>query len=396
MEVRFSERAGLFQASAIRNKLFDNPDIITFAAGKPEASLFPLGGIDKALSEVVGSEGRSALQYGPSEGLAELRELIAKQRMSACGVETSADNIALTSGSQEAIELSGRIFVDEGSYIACENPSYTGAFGALAPYAPRYVPIPMDDDGMLMDELEKALASNPGIRMIYTIPDFQNPTGVSMSVERRRTLAELAAKYRVPVIEDCPYGDLIFEGERRPAVKSFDKDGWVVMLGSFSKTLCPGLRLGWICASDAILEKYVLAKQGMNLQCGTLDMCLAQKYLSMNSLEEHIEALRNMYRERRDLMLECVKKYFPASVRCTHPHGGFFVWMELDPALDTGALLLKAAAEYKVAYIPGRSFFPNEGSNSFIRLSYSCVDLAAIEEGMKRLGTFITEAYKKL
>ncbi len=396
MEVRYSERAGLFQASAIRNKLFDNPEIITFAAGKPEASLFPLGGIDKALAEVMGGEGKSALQYGPSEGLAGLRELIASQRMAACGVTTTADDIALTSGSQEAIELSGRIFVDEGSAIACENPSYTGAFGALAPYAPRYVPISMDEDGMIMEELEQALRTDPDIRMIYTIPDFQNPTGVSMSVERRRRLAELAAEYRVPVIEDCPYGDLIFEGERRPAVKSFDKEGWVVMLGSFSKTLCPGLRLGWICAGKEILEKYVLAKQGMNLQCGTLDMCLAERYLSLNSLEEHISALQDLYRERRDLMLDCVKRYFPAGVRCTHPHGGFFVWMELDPALDTGALLLKAASEYKVAYIPGRSFFPNEGSSSFIRLSYSCVDLATIEEGMKRLGAFVTEEYKKL
>lgn len=396
MDIRFSERIKKVKPSAVRDKLFDNPDIITFAAGKPEQSLFPADEISSLLKDILLNQGQEALQYSSTEGLPELRQLIAAQRMKACGVKTTSESIALTSGSQEGIELSARVFVNEGDFIACESPSYTGAFSAFEPYSPRYVSIPMDEKGMIMEELEAALKANPKIKMIYTIPDFQNPTGITMSDDRRKRLAELASEYRVPVIEDCPYGDLIFEGLRRPAVKSFDRDGWVVMLGSFSKTLCPGLRLGWVCADSKILDSYILAKQGLNLQPGTLDQYLAAAYMNHCNMERHIETIKNLYRQRRDLALSCIGKYFPKHITYTQPKGGFFIWMEVSPQIDTGKLLPTAAADYKAAYVPGHSFFAEEDHFNFIRISYSCVDTDRIEEGMRRLGSLLCQTYGEL
>ena len=396
MNITFSERIQKIRPSAIRNKLFDHPDIITFAAGKPEQSLFPTSALASLAEDVIKRNGADALQYSSTEGFPQLREQIAVQRMAACGVRTAQECIALTSGSQEGIELSARVFVNEGDCIACESPSYTGAFSAFEPYSPHYVPIPMDEDGMIMEELEAALKTNPGIKMIYTIPDFQNPTGIAMSDDRRRRLAALASEYKVPVIEDCPYGDLIYEGDRHPAVKSFDREGWVVTLGSFSKTLCPGLRLGWICAAPEILEKYALAKQALNLQCGSLDQYLAAAYLDHCDLDMHIEEIKDQYRQRRDLMLDCIAKYFPQDIVHTRPGGGFFIWVEAHPQLDTGKLLPEAAADYKVAYVPGHSFFANASHTNFIRLSYSSVDSEQIVEGMKRLGALLCKKYEEL
>ena len=396
MDIRFSDRAGRFQASAIRNKLFDDPALISFAAGKPEPSAFPLEALVAAMEQVLSGGGQSALQYSASEGILTLREQIASERMKAAGVETSPDEIFLTSGSQEGIELSARLFLNEGDHVVCESPSYTGAFNALAPYAPCYVSIPMDENGMRMDALEAALREDPKIKLIYTIPDFQNPTGVTMSDERRQRLTELAAAYRVPVIEDCPYGDLIFEGERHPAVKSFDREGWVLMLGSFSKILAPGLRLGWVCATRQILDKLMMAKQGLNLQSGTLDQHLVARYLQENDIRTHIAELRGIYRERRDRVAACIAEFFPAGIKYRAPQGGFFFWLELDERLDADMLLAEAARDYKAAYVPGRSFFADHSHANFIRLSYSCVSLEEIETGMRRLGACLATAYRRL
>lgn len=393
MNIRFSNRALRLKKSAIRNKLFDNPEIITFAAGKPEQSIFPIDKLLPLAEQIIKENGKNAFQYSSSEGLPKLRELIVSQRMKACHVDTTADNIALTSGSQEGIEIAAKIFVNEGDTIICERPSYTGAFGAFAPYDPKYVTIPMDENGMKMDDLENALKENKNVKMIYTIPDSQNPTGITMSDERRQRLAELAAQYCVPVIEDSPYGDLIYEGERHPAVKSFDKEGWVIMLGSFSKTFCPGLRLGWVCADESILEKFVLAKQSSSLQCGTFDQYLAAAFLTQNSLEDHIDEIRNIYRVRRDTTLECIKEYFPKEIKYTKPSGGFFVWLELKEDIDTAELVLEAAKDSKVVFIPGKYFFAHEDYDNFLRLSYSFVNEEQIREGLRRLGELLHKKY---
>jgi len=393
MNICFSERAKMFQASEIRNKLFDDPEIITFAAGKPEGKLFPLKEAAEVLQEVIKERGEIALQYSETEGFSELRELIAEQRMKARGVNAAADDITLTSGSQQGIEYSAKIFVNDGDVILCESPSYVGALNAFASYMPQCVGIPMDENGMIIEELEKKLKQHPNAKMIYTIPDFQNPTGVTMSDDRRKRLAELAAEYEIPVIEDCPYGDLIYEGNPHPSVKSFDKAGWVVFLGSFSKILSPGLRIGWVCATKEILQKYMMAKQCSDLQCGSLDEQLAIGYMKKYDLAEHIEEIRDLYRERRDLMLECIDKYFPAGVKHTSPHGGFFVWLELKEGLNANELLVEAAQKKKVAFVPGGSFFTESGHKNFIRLSFSFVDNDKIVEGMKRLGELLSEHY---
>jgi len=393
MNICFSERAKMFQASEIRNKLFDDPEIITFAAGKPEGKLFPLKEAAEVLQEVIKERGEIALQYSETEGFSELRELIAEQRMKARGVNAAADDITLTSGSQQGIEYSAKIFVNDGDVILCESPSYVGALNAFASYMPQCVGIPMDENGMIIEELEKKLKQHPNAKMIYTIPDFQNPTGVTMSDDRRKRLAELAAEYEIPVIEDCPYGDLIYEGNPHPSVKSFDKAGWVVFLGSFSKILSPGLRIGWVCATKEILQKYMMAKQCSDLQCGSLDEQLAIGYMKKYDLAEHIEEIRDLYRERRDLMLECIDKYFPAGVKHTSPHGGFFVWLELKEGLNANELLVEAAQKKNVAFVPGGSFFTEGGNKNFIRLSFSFVDNDKIVEGMKRLGELLSEHY---
>lgn len=393
MEIRFSERAKTLQASAIRNKLFDDPEIITFAAGKPEESLFPVNEIIPLTIGVLQNEGNIALQYSDTEGFEEIREIIASQRMKQAGVSVTADNIALTSGSQQGIELSAKIFVNEGDVIICENPSYLGAFNAFQIYKPNYVGISMDEDGMIIEELENVLNNHKNAKMIYTIPDFQNPTGRSMSIERRAQLAKLGLKYKIPIIEDSPYGDLIYEGTMKPAIKSFDQGGWVVTLGTFSKTLCPGLRIGWVCASDEILQKYVFAKQCSDLQCGSFDQKVAIAFMNKYDLNNHIEKIKNVYRERRDVMLECIKEYFPKGIKHTSPSGGFFIWLELKKDIDANELLIEAAQKAKVAFVPGGFFFAEEGHNNYIRLSYSFVGKDKIKEGMKRLGDLLSSYY---
>ncbi|MEL7564085.1 MAG: PLP-dependent aminotransferase family protein [Dehalobacterium sp.] len=393
MNIRFSERAQTFKPSEIRNKLFDDPNIITFAAGKPDQTLFPVKETGLVVQEALERYREIALQYSDSEGFEELRRLIAIQRMKPIGVDVSADDIALITGSQQGIEFSAKIFVNEGDVIICESPSYVGAFNAFRTYHPKCIGIPMDEEGMIMEELEKALKAYPNAKMIYTIPDFQNPTGRTMSIKRRQRLAELGTQYQIPIIEDCPYGDLIYEGIRRPPVKSFDKEGWVVFLGSFSKIFCPGLRLGWVCASQQIRQKYILAKQCSDLQCGSLDQKIAIEYMQKYSLDKHIEKIKNVYGERKILMLECIEKYFPAGIKHTSPNGGFFIWLELKEGLNANDLLIEALQKKKVAFIPGGSFFTESGHDNFIRLSYSFVDKEKITEGMKRLGELLSTYY---
>lgn len=394
MEVRFSERAMGLKASEIREllKLAEMPEIISFAGGLPAPELFPVNEMEQISKTVLEREGRLALQYSSTEGFAALREIIAKERMTPAGVNVTANDIAITSGSQQGLEFSARIFVNEGDTIICESPSYLGAINAFKAYRPNFVEIPMDDNGMIVEELEKALKANPNTKMIYTIPDFQNPTGRTMSDDRRKRVAELAAEYKIPVIEDNPYGDLIFEGKRHPSIKSFDKEGWVIYLGTYSKTFCPGLRIGWICASPQILEKYIIVKQGADLQCSSFDQRVTAEFMKTYDLNEHIEKIKVVYKKRRDLMIDSIKNYFPEGVKYTFPTGGLFTWIELKEGLDAAEVLQEALKE-NVAYVPGGSFFPNGGHPNFFRMNYSCMDEEKIVEGMKRLGKVIAKYY---
>jgi 2-aminoadipate transaminase len=394
MKINFSERANGLKASEIREllKLTEMPEVISFAGGLPAPELFPVDGMKKVTQEVLEKDGQVALQYSTTEGFKPLRDIIAKQRMSPEGVDVTGDDIIVTSGSQEGIEFSAKIFVNEGDTIICESPSYLGAIGAFKAYRPNFTEIEMDEHGIIIEKLEEELKKNKRVKMIYTIPDFQNPTGITMSDDRRKRIAELAKEYQVPVIEDNPYGELIFEGTTHPSIKSFDKDGWVIYLGTFSKTFCPGLRLGWICAAPEILEKYIIIKQGVDLQCSTLDQRATALFMQTYDLNEHIEEIKKVYGKRRKLMLESMDKYFPKEVTHTNPYGGLFTWVYLKEGLDS-AEILKEALKENVAYVPGGPFFPNGGHKNHFRLNYSCMSEDKIVEGIKRLGKVLAKYY---
>jgi 2-aminoadipate transaminase len=283
------------------------------------------------------------------------------------------------------LDFSGRIFINPGDVVICESPSYLGAINAFKAYEPRFVEVEMDDDGMIIEELEKALQKHPDAKFIYTIPDFQNPTGKTLALERRKQLVDLAVRYDVPVIEDNPYGELRFEGERIPAIKSFDTDGIVVYLGTFSKTFCPGLRLGWVAANPELLAKYIIVKQGADLQTNSLSQREAAIYMQSNNLNDHIEKIKAVYKTRRDIMLRTMAEEFPKNCSFTYPHGGLFTWVKLPEGMDA-AEVFKLALDKKVAFVPGGSFFPNGGKRNYFRMNFSCMPEDKIVEGVKRLG----------
>lgn len=394
-ESKLSESAKSMKASEIREllKLTAQPEIISFAGGLPAAELFPIDKIKKAAEELIEKDGRRALQYSTTEGFNELRNVIIKQRLEPMGIKAGLENILITSGSQQALDYSSRIFVNPGDTIITESPSYLGALNAFKLADPNFVEIEMDDQGMKMDKLEEALKTEKNVKFIYTIPDFQNPSGVTMNLERRKKLIELANKYDVLVLEDCPYKELIFDGEPLPALKSMDTEGRVIHLGTFSKTFCPGLRIGWIVADPFITNKYTMLKQGSDLQSSSLDQLLTAKFMEDNILEEHIKKIVEVYKKRRDVMFAAIDKYFPKGIKYTKSEGGLFTWVEVKPELQSKEILEKAL-EKKVAFVPGDSFFPNGGKTNFFRMNYSCMSEEKIEEGIKLLGEVLDEYYK--
>lgn len=392
MGLRLSERMNYLKASEIREllKLTEQPDIISFAGGLPAPELFPIEEMKVISHKVLNDEGKAALQYGPTEGYTPLRRIIAEQRMKAVGVNATYENILITNGSQQGLDFTGRVFLDKDDIVICESPSYLGAINAFKAYMPKFVEIPMDDNGMIIDELEKALEKYPNAKFIYTIPDFQNPTGKTLSFERRVKMLELAEKYNIPIIEDNPYGELRFEGDMIPAIKSLDKKGLVIYLGTFSKTFCPGLRLGWICADNEILNKYIIVKQGADLQSSSISQREAAAFMQVYNLDEHINKIKEVYRRRRDLMIDMIKKEFPQNIKYTYPNGGLFTWVTLPEGVDA-AELLKIALNDKVAFVPGGSFFPNGGHPNHFRLNFSNMPEDKIIEGIKRLGKVLKE-----
>ena len=394
MEISFSQRAEGLKASEIREllKLTEMPEIISFAGGLPAPELFPVKEMKKVMQNILDEDGIGTMQYSTTEGFKPLRKIIANQRMVNSGVHVTGDDIIITSGSQQGIEFSAKMFVNEGDTIVCESPSYMGALNAFRAYRPKFTEIEMDENGMIIEKLEEELKKNKKVKMIYTIPDFQNPTGITMSDDRRKKLAELASKYKVPVIEDNPYGELIFEGTTHPSIKSFDKDGWVIYLGTYSKTFCPGFRTGWICASPEVLQKYVIIKQGADLQSSSLDQRATAKFMETYDLGKHIDDIKKVYGKRRTLMLRSIDEYFPKEIKHTNPYGGLFAWVELKEGLSSKKILEEALKE-KVAYVPGGSFFPNGGRDNHFRLNYSCMSEEKIVEGIKRLGKVLYKYY---
>ncbi|MDK2918839.1 MAG: 2-aminoadipate transaminase [Candidatus Petromonas sp.] len=392
MALKYAERMDRIKASEIREllKLTVRPEIISFAGGLPAPELFPVEEMKKVSLKVLEESGEQALQYSPTEGFTPLREKIAK-RMEQVGVNTKAENILITSGSQQGLDFSGKIFLNPGDVVVVESPSYLGAINAFKAYECEFLEVPTDENGMIMEELEKALADTERVKMIYVIPDFQNPSGRTWSLDRRKKLLEIANKYNLPIIEDNPYGELRFEGERLPSIKSMDTDGRVVFLGTFSKTFCPGLRIGWVCADGEVLNKYILVKQGADLQSNSMSQRELNKFLEMYDLDEHIEKIKKLYKKRRDLMIQTMEQHFPKEVKFTRPEGGLFTWAELPEHINTRELM-KKALEKNVAFVPGGSFFPNGGHENTMRINYSNMPEDKIVKGIKILAEVIKEA----
>ncbi len=393
--MKFAKRMESLKASEIREilKLIENPKIISFAGGLPAPELFPVEEMKAVSKAVLEEDGEKALQYSSTEGYLPLREKIAK-RMEEVGVKTTADNILITNGSQQGLDLSGKVFLNEGDIVVCESPSYLGAINALKSYSPGFVEIDTDDEGMDMEMLEKVLKETGNIKIIYVIPDFQNPSGRTWSIERRKRLIELANEYDLPIIEDNPYGELRFEGERPPSIKAFDTQGRVIYLGTFSKIFCPGLRVGWTLGDGEVLQKYIFVKQGADLHTSTLTQREINKFLEIYSIDAHIEKIKKVYRKRRDVMMGAIKKHFPEEVRYTYPQGGLFTWCELPEGMDAKEVFKKSIEE-NVAFVPGGSFYPNGGNENTFRLNYSMMSEEKIQEGIRRLGQVLDKEIAK-
>lgn len=397
---RYAQRTQRMGSSAIRDllKLTEQPEIISFGGGLPAPASFPVDEIAAATGRVLKEFGAQALQYSTTEGYRPLREMIARHT-SRYGLRVSADHILITSGSQQALDLLGKVFINPGEHILTEAPTYLGALQAWNSYGAEYVTVRIDEDGMDMYALEAALRTGP--KFIYVMPNFQNPSGVTLSLPRRRRLVELADRYGVPVVEDDPYGQLRYEGDHLPPIALLDgvrasSEAWgepgnVIYLSTFSKILSPGLRLGWVIAPDGVIQKLVQAKQGADLHTPTLNQMVAHEVARDGFLDRHVRTIRALYKERRDLMLAAMEEHFPAEVSWTRPTGGLFLWVTLPEHLRAVKVLEAAIAE-KVAFFPGASFFPDRSGHNTMRLNFSMASPEQIQQGIGRLGRVLRAA----
>ena len=402
---RFAQRTQRMKGSAIREllKFTEDPEVISFAGGMPAPEAFPTKEFTEACNRILKTQSSQALQYSSTDGYLPLREMIAKQSKR-YGIEVTTDNILITSGSQQALDLLGKIFINPGDHVIVESPTYVGALQALNVYGAEYISIPTDEEGMITSELEKSLRSSP--KFIYVLPNFQNPTGVTLSFERRLQLIELSEKYGVPIIEDDPYGQLRFEGDNLPAIEVLDSQtraqdgcysGNVIYTSTFSKTLSPGIRLAWVIAPPQVIHKLIMAKQGADLHTATFNQMIAYEVGKDGFINEHVKFIRKIYHERRDVMLETLEEHMPEGVIWTHPQGGLFLWLTLPECIDSRELLTEAL-KFKVAFVPGSSFFADASHPNTMRLNFSYSNPELINDGISRLAKaikqFIYEAKK--
>jgi len=395
-EHRFAQRTSRMQSSAIREllKLTAVPDIISFAGGLPAPEVFPIEKFKAACNKVLDECGEIALQYGTTEGYTPLREMISRHS-TRIGIKIKPENVLITSGSQQALDLIGKILINPGDRILVEQPTYLGALQAWNAYGAEYVTVPSDEDGMITSELRNALRMGP--KFIYVLPNFQNPSGTTLTLERRNELVEIAGEFGVPIIEDDPYGQLRFEGEHIPSVALLDScqqpdnghyTGNVIYLSTFSKILAPGIRLAWVIAPSEVIHKLVQAKQGADLHTATFNQAIAYEVGRSGFIDEHVKLIRTVYKERRDVMLASLEKHMPPGVSWTHPKGGLFLWASLPEPLNT-VDIFEAAVKEKVAFVPGTSFYALGGGENTMRLNFSNSSPEKIEEGISRLGKVV-------
>ncbi|WP_272700159.1 aminotransferase-like domain-containing protein [Desulfovibrio sp. Fe33] len=387
MSQHFARRMGTVHRSFIREilKVTADPEIISFAGGLPNPELFPVPAMDAAAHEVFKNIGASALQYSTTEGDAGLRAIIA-QRYLQRGLNVDPDTILVTSGSQQILDISAKVFLDRGDRVVIERPGYLGAIQAFSLFEPEFVTVSLEDDGPNLAELEAAFKE--GAKCFYAVPNFQNPSGVSYSLEKRKGVAALCDRYGVLFVEDDPYGELRFLGEDLPSVFSFCEHKGL-LCGSFSKIAAPGFRIGWVVAPDKeVYDKLVIAKQAADLHTSTVSQAIMRRYLETNDINSHVELIRERYGRQRECMVEMIGKYFPEGVTITRPEGGMFLWVTMPDGCSS-MKLLDMAVKDKVAFVPGKPFYVDGSGDNTLRLNFSNSDEVRIEEGIKRLGRAI-------
>ena len=370
--MQFSERMSRIQPSAIRDvqkKISKKPGVISFAAGLPDPDLFPLDALAVSTEKMIREKGKEAFQYGLTKGYGPMLDKILERMARKENIHATVDNIIMTTGSQQGLALAAMMFLEEGDIVVAENPSYLGGINACRPYGTSFIGVDTDEDGMDTEQLDKVLSENPKVKLLYVIPNFQNPTGKAWTLERRKAFMDVINKYDVMVIEDNPYGEIRFKGEFVPTLKSMDTQGKIIYLGSFSKILAPGLRLAWMCANPEVIKQAELIKEGWDLQCNQFVQVQAVEFMNSYDLEKHIQGIQQAYKEKCELMLAEMEKEFPANVKFTKPEGGMFIWVVLPEHVDANAFL-DTALEYGVAYIPGIEIDCTYENTNFHMLGY--------------------------
>lgn len=392
MDIPYAKRMDLLKASDIREilKVTQRAEVISFAGGLPAPEFFPWQRLAELSRNLLLEDGPRALQYSTTEGHPPLREKLAARHNARWGTRHQAGDILITSGSQQGLDLIGKLFLDDGDTVLCESPTYLGTISAWNTFRPTWVEVPTDDDGMDLAALEERLATCGKVKLIYVVPNFQNPSGRTWSLERRRQFMAIVQRHQIHVVEDNPYGELRFEGETLPGLESMDTQGLVIGLGTFSKVFCPGMRLAWMAVKAPLYEKLVILKQGTDLHTSTLHQMEMDRYLDQYDLDADIARILPVYRERRDVMLATLEAELPAGVRFTRPAGGLFIWVEL-PAQLSARKLLQVCLARNVAFVPGGAFFPNGGHENTFRLNYSNMPAERIREGVRRLAEAIRE-----
>ena len=381
---RFARRMSRMVVSEVREilKVTEQPEIISFAGGLPAPELFPVAAIAQAHAEVFAEEGPQALQYSTTEGVRPLREWVAR-RVAERGTRITADNVVMTTGSQQAIDIVAKVFLDPGDEVIVENPCYLAALQSFSGFEARFIPVESDDHGMRTDQVEAALRrSRP--KLIYVVSEFSNPKGTSLSAERREHLVSLARQFGVPVFEDDPYSELRYMGECLRPLAAYDEDGWVISASTFSKTLSPGIRIGWVAAAEKVIQELIIAKQAADLHTSTIEQRATARLLQTFDYDGHIATLRRVYGERCMAMRNAIEAHFPSETKWTRPEGGLFLWVELPERVHAREVFAEAL-EQKVAFVTGDAFFAGERRHNFMRLNFSNQQPEMIEEGIKRI-----------
>lgn len=393
MHYRYASRMRNMEKSAIREilKAAEREEVISFAGGLPRADLFPSKSLQEACDLVLQEEGKRALQYCTTEGYVPLRQWIAERYKKLYTMDISYKNILITNGSQQGLDLIGKVFLNEGDGVLLEEPSYLGAIQAFQVFQPSYESVKLEEDGISLEQFREALEKKP--KLFYCVPEFQNPSGISYSKHKRQQVAKCLNASNTILVEDNPYGELRFEGELQRPINAYMGQN-SILLGSFSKIVAPGLRMGWVCASDEIMDALIAVKQGADLHTNHLSQRMIYRYLQREELDGHLSTIKNQYKLQKDYMIDCIEAYLPRGIAYTKPEGGMFLWLTLPEYMDS-SMLFDEAIRANIAFVPGETFYVNGGGKQSLRFNFSNCNKSQIEEGMKQLGCLLKKHIKE-